>query len=281
MRNDARRQSDISRYFAAALIGLGACAALAADGSAAPPVPSDGGITQTASGDLATIGRDFTYTLTATNIGGGIPKTMSVTDTLPAAAAFVSITASSNGACTTPAVGTSGTVKCSWADPPVGSVYTVAIVVKPTAHTTLVNTASVSIVQDPVPANDTAATSVRAVPYVKSASGAQCTWVGTAAADVLTGTPGNDVICGLGGNDTIKGLAGNDVLDGGAGADVLYGGDGTDSLFGRAGNDKMYGNAGADRLIGGLGKDLLGGGAGLDSAKVLAGDTARSIERRL
>jgi len=266
---------------AAVIIGLVACAVVAVSARGAP-VASDASVTQVATPDPANVGRDLTYRLTVTNHGPGVPKSLSVTDALPPATAFVRVAASVGGACTTPAVGGAGTVRCTWQDPPVGSVHTVAIVVRPTAVTMLVNTAAVNGPGiDPVAANDAATTSVRAIPYVLAANGARCTWVGTAAADVIVGTPFRDVICGLGGNDTLRGLGGKDVLDGGAGNDLLYGGDGADSLYGRAGTDRLLAGAGADLLVGGLGRDLLSGGVGVDGARVQVGDTPRSIERRL
>ena len=265
----------------AAVVAGAACGVLGGAASAAP-VAADAALTQRAAPDPANVARELTYNLTATNLGPGVPKNLSVTDALPVATAFVRVTASLGGSCTTPAVGTAGTVKCTWQDPAVGAVHTVAIVVKPTTVTTLVNTATAnSPGQDPVAANDVATTNVRAIPYATAANGARCTWVGTAGPDVITGTEARDVICGLGGNDTLRGLGGNDVIDGGAGSDLMYGGAGADRMYGRAGADRILGGAGNDLLVGGLGRDLLGGGAGFDSARVLAGDTARSIERRL
>lgn len=277
----SRDKTQTRTAVAAGIIAAAACAVLAGTASSAP-VSADGAVTQRATPDPANVGRDLTYHLTAANRGPGIPKNLSVTDTLPAAVAFVRVTASAGGACTTPTAGGTGTVKCTWQDPAVGAVHTVAIVVKPTARGTLVNTATVNGPgADPVPVNDSATTTIRAIPYALAANGARCTWVGTAAADVITGTPGRDVICGLGGNDTLRGLGGNDVLDGGPGNDAAYGGDGADRLYGRAGADRLFGGAGPDLLFGALGRDLLAGGAGIDGARVLAGDTVRAVERRI
>jgi uncharacterized repeat protein (TIGR01451 family) len=275
--------ADGARLIAAAvLVGLAACGMLAG-GAAAAPVASDGAITQTATPDPANIGRELTYTLTATNVGPGIPKSMAVTDQLPATVTFVRSVASVGGACATPAVGASGTVKCTWQDPGVGVARSIQIVVKPTTRTTLTNTATVNLpgAKDPIAANDAATTNVRAIPYALAANRERCTWVGTAGADTITGTAGKDVICGLGGNDTLYGLGGNDVLDGGAGKDTLSGAAGADKLYGRAGADRLLAGSGNDLLVGGLGRDLVSGGTGTDSARVGAGDTVRSIERRL
>lgn len=282
VRKDDPRFAGRRRTRLMSLVALGAFGALTV-GATAAPVTTDVGITQTGAPDPANVARELTYTLTATNVGPGVPRSLVVTDALPAAAAFVRVTASAGGNCSTPTVGTTGTVRCTWDDPPVGSVHTVAIVVTPTAVTTLVNTATAGPQggQDPTSANDSATTSIRAIPYALAANGERCTWVGTAGADTITGTPAKDVICGLGGNDTLYGLAGNDVLDGGAGNDTLFGAAGADKLYGRAGADRLLAGAGNDLLLGGLGRDLLSGGLGTDRARVLAGDTARSIERRL
>lgn len=260
----------------------GAAWALVAIAASAAPVAVDGAITQRATPDPANVARELTFQLTATNRGPGIPRNISVSDVLPVSTTFVRVTASIGGVCSAPAVGAGGTVRCTWQDPAVGVAQTVAIVVKPTAVTTLVNVATVSAPgQDPVPANDSATTTIRVIPYVVAANGARCTWVGTAGPDVISGTAANDVICGLGGNDTLKGLDGNDVLDGGAGADALYGGSGADRLYGRGGADRAYGGTGADLLVGGLGRDLVNGGLGRDAARVLTGDTVRGVERRI
>ena len=81
----------------------------------------------------------------------------------------------------------------------------------------------------------------------KSATGQNCTIVGTSKSETIVGTARNDVICGLGGNDTILGGGGNDILDGGTG---------NDRLLGQAGNDTLIGGTGADTLDGGTGKNL-------------------------
>jgi len=267
---------------AAVLVALATCGVLAA-GAGAAPVASDGAITQTATPDPANIGRELTYTLTVTNAGPGVPKSMTATDQLPSTVTFVRSAASVGGACATPAVGAGGTVKCTWQDPAAGVAHSIQVVVKPTTRTTLTNTATVNLpgAQDPIAANDAATTNVRAIPYALAANGKRCTWVGTAGVDTIMGTAGTDVICGLGGNDTLYGLGGNDVLDGGAGNDTLSGAAGADKLFGRAGADRLLAGSGNDLLVGGLGKDLVSGGTGTDSARVGAGDMVRSIERRL
>ena len=267
---------------AVALGALGICGVLAA-GATAAPVTSDAGITQAATPDPANVGREFTYAMTATNLGPGIPKSMVITDQLPATVTFARITASIGGVCSTPAVGASGTVKCTWQTPAVGVTQSVQIVVIPTVVSTLTNTVTVNLpgAQDPIATNDAATSNIRVIPYALAANKERCTWVGTAAADTITGTPGKDVICGLGGNDTLYGLGGNDVLDGGAGNDTLSGAAGADKLYGRSGADRLLAGAGNDLLVGGIGKDLVSGGLGTDSARVATGDTVRSIERRL
>jgi uncharacterized repeat protein (TIGR01451 family) len=282
MRRAERRGHGIAVGGLVAAVHVAAAWAVLASGASGAPVGVDAAVMQRVTPDPANVGRELTYQLTVTNLGPAIPRSISVTDTLPVSTTFVRVSASIGGVCTAPPVGAGGTVRCTWQDPAVGVAQTVAVVVNPTAVTTLVNVAAVSAPgQDPVPANDSATTTVRVIPYALAANGARCTWVGTAGPDVISGTAAGDVICGMGGNDTLKGLDGNDVLDGGAGADVLIGAAGADRLYGRAGADRLYGGTGADLLVGGLGRDLASGGLGRDAARVLAGDTLAGIERRL
>lgn len=105
-----------------------------------------------------------------------------------------------------------------------------------------------------------------------AANGAECTIVGTSAADVLRGTIGDDVICGLGGADTITGGRGDDVLDGGGGGDTIVGGAGDDRIYGGAGSDDASGGSGQDLLYGGGGGDTLLGGADGDTLKGQSGN---------
>lgn len=269
-------------------LGVIASTAFAATAVAAPPAgagPSktDASITQKPSLDPANVNRPLTYTLTATNKGPDSPKGLTVKDVLPVDVAFQSATASAGGTCTVPAVGTTGTVSCDWANPAAGATMTVAIVVKPTKVGTLTNAVSVAIQgsQDSNTTNDAVSATIRSIPFALAANRKRCTFVGTAGKDTIVGTAGDDVICGLGGNDTLKGVGGNDTLDGGAGADLLYGAAGNDVIYGGAGNDKLYGGAGNDRLFGGLGKDSVNGGLGTDNARILAGDTKVSIEKKI
>jgi len=267
---------------------IAACGALAATAVAAPPPkagPSktDASVTQKPSLDPANVNRPLTYTVTAVNKGPDSPKGITVRDALPVDVAFVKATASAGGTCTVPALGASGTVTCDWANPAAGATMTVAIVVKPTKIGTLTNAVSVALQgsQDSNSTNDANSATIRSIPFRLATNRKRCTFVGTAAANVIVGTARDDVICGLGGNDTLRGMGGNDTLDGGAGADTLVGGAGNDILYGGAGNDRLYGGAGNDRLLGGLGRDLLSGGLGTDIARILGRDTVSGIERRI
>ncbi|MCP3963020.1 MAG: DUF11 domain-containing protein [bacterium] len=72
-------------------------------------------ITKTDLPDPVVAGTDLTYTITATNDGPGDTPDVEISDPLPPGTTFVSATPSAGGACTTPPVGGTGTVTCTWA----------------------------------------------------------------------------------------------------------------------------------------------------------------------
>jgi uncharacterized repeat protein (TIGR01451 family) len=188
-------------------------------------------LTQSDSADPAVLGRNLTYTINVTNNGPLGTSEVTVTDTLPAGASFVSILPS-QGSCNGPV-----SVTCSVGDLEPGESATVTIVVTPTSAGALSNTASVTSNRiDTNLANNSDTETTTITPQV---------FVGGVAATIV----------GTEGNDTISGVGGNDVIDGGPGSDVIKGGAGRDTLMGGSGNDKLNGGSGADRCKGGSGRD--------------------------
>ncbi|MBL8878930.1 MAG: DUF11 domain-containing protein, partial [Phycisphaerales bacterium] len=107
--------------------------------------------------DPATVGGNLTYTITVTNAGPSAATNVTLTDTLPAGATFVSTTAS-QGACNG-----SGPVTCALATIASGASVTVTVIVTPTQTGTATMTISVSASEiDPNAGNNsaTAATTV-------------------------------------------------------------------------------------------------------------------------
>jgi uncharacterized repeat protein (TIGR01451 family) len=110
--------------------------------------------------DPVSAGTNLTYTITLTNAGPNVADTVSLSDTLPAGTTFKSLTSPGGWSCTTPAVGSGGTVSCGIANMPVGSaIFTLTVQVDANvAHgTVLSNTAAVSsTTSDPTPGNQSA-----------------------------------------------------------------------------------------------------------------------------
>ena len=96
-----------------------------------------------------TVGANITFTVTVGNNGPDVATSANVNDVLPSATTFVSInqTTGPTFTCSTPSVGSSGTVSCSIATLASGAVAQFDIVVNVSAGsegTTLINTATVS-----------------------------------------------------------------------------------------------------------------------------------------
>ena len=108
-------------------------------------------------------GANATYTVTVTNAGPSDAAGVSLADPLPAGTTFVSEsqTTGPTFGCTTPAVGSTGTITCTIATLPAGVSATFSIVlhVSAAATGTITNTATVSAATaDPVSANNGAST---------------------------------------------------------------------------------------------------------------------------
>ena len=132
-----------------------------------PAATADLGISMSVSPTPVFVTSTLVYNITVQNLGQASAAINSnvLQDTLPSGAngvTFASITVPSGWSCTTPAVGSSGTVQCSIttampAAPAAGSTVSFAITVNsPTSPTTLSNTATVNLSGDPNPANNSA-----------------------------------------------------------------------------------------------------------------------------
>ncbi|KJH70557.1 GEVED domain-containing protein [Aliterella atlantica] len=110
------------------------------------PSSTDLSIVKTDSPDPAIAGNNLTYAIAVTNTGSPATNVV-MSDPLPAGTTFQSITSPAGWTCTTPAVGSGGTVSCTAASLAVGtSNFTVVVRVAPNTanNTTLSNTATVS-----------------------------------------------------------------------------------------------------------------------------------------
>jgi uncharacterized repeat protein (TIGR01451 family) len=98
------------------------------------PVIADLGITKTGGTGSAAAGSIVAYTITLVNDGPDTAANVVVSDVLPAELLFQSITVPAGFNCTTPAVGTNGTVTCTAATFPSGSNVTFTLVVQVTGN---------------------------------------------------------------------------------------------------------------------------------------------------
>ncbi len=123
---------------------------------------ADLSITKADAPDPVNIGANLTYTLVASNAGPSSAASVSVSDTLPSGTTFFSLAVPGGWSCTTPAVGSGGTVSCSIASLPAAGSGTftlvVAVGVLP-GGTVISNTATVtSSTPDGNSGNDSATT---------------------------------------------------------------------------------------------------------------------------
>ena len=91
----------------------------------------------------AVFGTRVTYTLTVRNLGAEVSEGVTVTDALPAGAAFLSAS-STQGTLTTPPPGTGGTVTVSLGDLSPGATARIRITVRVSTRPPLANTATVT-----------------------------------------------------------------------------------------------------------------------------------------
>ncbi len=104
-------------------------------------------VTKTDSPDPAQAGTNLTYVITARNNGPSTAAAVTITDTLPSNARFLSLSGTTGGpTCTTPTVlSTGGTLTCTWATIATGTQQTATVIVRPvTGATTVVNNVIVS-----------------------------------------------------------------------------------------------------------------------------------------
>lgn len=129
-----------------------------------PANASDLGVSMSVSPTPVFVSSTLTYSIQVQNYGQAkvSPTANVLTDTLPAGVTFASIVVPAGWSCTTPAVGSTGTVSCSVtsampATPASGSTATIAVSVNaPATATTLNNTATASLAGDPNSANNSA-----------------------------------------------------------------------------------------------------------------------------
>lgn len=122
---------------------------------------ADLAVTKSDGADPVTAGQNLTYTITVANAGPGEAQSVTLTDTLPTGATFVSATAPAGWMLATPDVGSGGTVTATAstlaADVTAGAVVTIVVNVGAGVTGTLTNTAAVSsATTDPDSANDSA-----------------------------------------------------------------------------------------------------------------------------
>ncbi len=104
-------------------------------------------VTKTDSPDPAQAGTNLTYVITARNNGPSTAQTVTITDTLPSNARFLSLSATTGSpSCTTPTVLSSGgTLTCTWASIATGTQQTATVIVRPrTGETAVVNNVIIS-----------------------------------------------------------------------------------------------------------------------------------------
>ncbi len=95
----------------------------------APPEEADLAIAKSDAPDPITPGNNLIYTINVANVGAIAAVNSVMNDTLPAGTTFVSLSAPAGWACTTPAVGSGGTVSCTNPSVAVGGPYPFSLTV--------------------------------------------------------------------------------------------------------------------------------------------------------
>ena len=148
---------------------------------APPAAGADLTVTKSADVDQVVPGRDITYTITLRNMGGDPATSASMSDTLPevttsadvspatptfTSTTLVSFTPAPGWTCSTPSVGSGGTVSCTRANVAGSSIHTFTLVVHVPSgavpngdYPYISNTVSVSATNDPNTENDTGSAS--------------------------------------------------------------------------------------------------------------------------
>lgn len=133
--------------------------------------------------DPLNAGTNLTYTIGVTNSGPDPADAVEWTDTLPAGTTFVSLSSPGGWSCTTPPVGSGGTVECSTASLAVS-----------TANFTLTVAVAPSVASGTVLSNTAAVTSTTADPDPMDNSDTETTTVGTSANLSVTKTDSPDPV---------------------------------------------------------------------------------------
>jgi uncharacterized repeat protein (TIGR01451 family) len=122
------------------------------------PPSTDLSIVKTNSPDPVIAGANLTYAIAITNNGSATATNVTMSDSLPSGTTFQSITTPPGWTCTTPAVGSNGTVSCTNQSFAVGSAnFTLVVRVAPNTanNSSLSNTATVSsATSDPTTSNN-------------------------------------------------------------------------------------------------------------------------------
>jgi uncharacterized repeat protein (TIGR01451 family) len=135
---------------------------------------ADLSVTKADSPDPTPAGTNLTYTITVNNVGPSSASTVTLSDVLPAGTSFVSLASPAGWSCTTPAVGSGGTVTCTIASlPPGNAVFTLIVAISAGAGATITNTATISsATTDPTPSDHsgTATTTLASGPAIPTLS---------------------------------------------------------------------------------------------------------------
>ncbi|MBV9070738.1 MAG: IPTL-CTERM sorting domain-containing protein [Acidobacteria bacterium] len=130
------------------------------------PLPTaDLGITKSTPTTNAAPGAAVVYTIVLTNHGPDTATSVTMTDTLPATLLFQSISAPAGYVCTTPTVGTTGTISCTGSSLANGATatFTLNVTSVSNANGAIANTASVTgTPSDPTPGNNSQTSSFTA-----------------------------------------------------------------------------------------------------------------------